>query len=152
MSEGRCFLLWRSGASSIWTSRPTLPGVYFNPVASYHKFSYSSQSLHIVMAARPPIRRCLLRARQGIQPFRCLHTTPCRRTDGVFRELTDQRVQIPWIDAFRKKEKYGQEATRPSGKPETPSDRDLTPKKMSDSYHSVAVSYTHLTLPTKRIV
>ena len=55
----------------------------------------------------------------------------------MFRELTDQRVQVPWIDAFRKKEKYGQEATRPSGKPETPIDRDLTPKKMSDSYHSV---------------
>ncbi|KAK4575293.1 hypothetical protein LTR86_001146 [Recurvomyces mirabilis] len=89
------------------------------------------------MATRAPLARILQRSRPGIQQSRWLHTTPCRRTDGVFRELTDQRVQIPWIDAFRKKEKYGQDATRPSGKPETPSDRDLSPKKMSDSYHSV---------------
>ncbi|RMX91683.1 hypothetical protein D0867_14868 [Hortaea werneckii] len=62
-----------------------------------------------------------------------------RRTDGVFRELTDQRVQVPWIEAFHKRQKEGQDASQPSGKPETPPDRDLTPKKMSESYHSVVL-------------
>ncbi|KAK1078593.1 hypothetical protein LTR33_007106 [Friedmanniomyces endolithicus] len=59
------------------------------------------------------------------------------QTDGVFRDLTDQRVQTPWIEAFRQRQRKGQEAVQAKGVPQTPKDRDLSPKKMSDSYHSV---------------
>ena len=69
--------------------------------------------------------------------FRSLSTTKQRKTDGVFRDLTDQRVQMPWVDAFRKQQKEGHSATQGAGVPQTPEDRDLTPKKMKDSYHSV---------------
>lgn len=58
-------------------------------------------------------------------------------TDGVFRALTEERVQIPWVEAFRKQQTEGKAVQEPSGKPETPADRDLSPRKMSDSYHSV---------------
>ena len=61
------------------------------------------------------------------------------QTDGVFRALTDNRVQTPWIEALRKKQREEHDGPRPSGKPKTPSDheRDLTPRPMADSYHSV---------------
>jgi acyl-coenzyme A thioesterase 9 len=61
------------------------------------------------------------------------------QTDGVFRALTENRIQTPWIDALREKERGGHDPTKPSGKPETPNDRDLSPKRMSDSYHSVVL-------------
>ena len=96
------------------------------------------------MASRAVVRYCLLRAsyvkRDTRRAHQCrnLSVTTSRRTDGVFRELTDQRVQTPWIEAFRKRQKEGPSAAaQGKGKPQTPKDRDLTPKKMSDSYHSV---------------
>lgn len=49
-------------------------------------------------------------------------------------------MQIPWVQAFREKQEEGHDPTQASGKPETPSDRDLSPRKMSDSYHSVVRS------------
>ncbi|KAK6433631.1 hypothetical protein LTR95_010194 [Oleoguttula sp. CCFEE 5521] len=71
---------------------------------------------------------------QQLRPF-----TSCtaRRTDGVFRTLTENRVRTPWIEALRKKQQEGEDPTKASGKAETPKHRDLSPKKMSDSYHSV---------------
>ncbi|GAB1742434.1 hypothetical protein NU219Hw_g7981t2 [Hortaea werneckii] len=97
------------------------------------------------MSLRPSTIRWLSRTKPA--GIRATHYRHCRgfslsatrRTDGVFRELTDQRVQVPWIEAFQKRQKEGQDASQPSGKPETPPDRDLTPKKMSDSYHSVVL-------------
>ncbi|KAF1988076.1 Thioesterase/thiol ester dehydrase-isomerase [Aulographum hederae CBS 113979] len=68
---------------------------------------------------------------------RCLHATPKRCTDGVFRALTEQRVQTPWIEALRRKQASGDDPSQASGKPEVPANRNLEPKKMSDSYHSV---------------
>ncbi|KAF1347805.1 HotDog domain-containing protein [Delphinella strobiligena] len=59
------------------------------------------------------------------------------QTDGVFRALTENRVQTPWIQALRKKQHDGHDPTKASGKAETPADRDLRPREMSDSYHSV---------------
>ncbi|OQO02843.1 hypothetical protein B0A48_11126 [Cryoendolithus antarcticus] len=56
---------------------------------------------------------------------------------GVFRALTENRVRTPWIEALRKKQQEGEDPTKASGRAETPKDRDLSPKKMSDSYHSV---------------
>jgi hypothetical protein len=60
-----------------------------------------------------------------------LHHTPT--------DLTENRIQTPWIDALREKERGGHDPTKPSGKSETPNDRDLSPKRMSDSYHSVVL-------------
>ena len=90
------------------------------------------------MAARSAPLRCVLRAK----PFqfltrRQLSVSPPCRTDGVFRELTDQRVQVPWVEAFRKREREGHDETKATGTPQTPEHRDLSPKKMADSYHSV---------------
>lgn len=67
-------------------------------------------------------------------------TSASRRTDGVFRELTAVRIQTPWVEALRKKKADGEDPTQASGKPEVPANRDLTPKRMSDSYHSVVWS------------
>lgn len=66
---------------------------------------------------------------------RCIHATPVRRTDGVFRGLTDSRLQTPWIEAWRKQ----QEGKSTASSEATPQERDMTPKKMSDSYHRVVL-------------
>lgn len=63
-----------------------------------------------------------------------------RQTDGVFSALTEERVQIPWIEAFRKQQAEGKAAQEPSGKQEAPLGRDLTPRTMASSYHRVVRS------------
>ncbi|KAF2759809.1 Thioesterase/thiol ester dehydrase-isomerase [Pseudovirgaria hyperparasitica] len=68
---------------------------------------------------------------------RHLHVSAPRSTDGVFRALTENRVQTPWIEALRSKQAGGPDPSQSTGKAETPRDRELTPKRMSDSYHSV---------------
>jgi acyl-coenzyme A thioesterase 9 len=59
-----------------------------------------------------------------------------RRTDGVFRELTSMRVRTPWVKALREQQQGGKQ---PIEKSEVPRNRDLPPKRMSDSYHSVVL-------------
>ncbi|GAB7355007.1 hypothetical protein MBLNU459_g5615t1 [Dothideomycetes sp. NU459] len=68
---------------------------------------------------------------------RSFSSTAGVQTDGVFRALTENRVQTPWIEALRKQQREGHDPTRPSGIPETPANRNLEPRSMSDSYHSV---------------
>ncbi|KAK3216282.1 hypothetical protein GRF29_8g2862925 [Pseudopithomyces chartarum] len=71
---------------------------------------------------------------------RCtFHTTSPRRTDGVFRELTAQRLQTPWIDALRKQQAEGKNAAQPSETPQVPKERNLEPKHMDDSFHKVVL-------------
>ncbi|KAH7268366.1 HotDog domain-containing protein [Fusarium solani] len=65
---------------------------------------------------------------------RSFHTTPWAQTDGVFPGLTDTRLRIPWIEALRI-----QQGHKDAQASETPKERDLTPKKMSDSYHRVVL-------------
>jgi len=67
---------------------------------------------------------------------RAFHTTSPLQTDGVFRALTEARITVPWIDAFNKI-KNGEKP--PNAKEESiePRKQNLTPKKMSDSYHRV---------------
>jgi len=84
--------------------------------------------------------KVLGRARRH-QLFRChrqFSIQSCRRTDGVFHELTAQRVAIPWIEALNKKrlQEKSEDTAGPS-KSAVPEKRDLSPKRMSDSYHSV---------------
>ncbi|KAK8066523.1 hypothetical protein PG997_013270 [Apiospora hydei] len=79
-------------------------------------------------ARRGQTDRALLQAR-GI------HATPSCRTDGVFRGLTDDRLPTPWIEAFR-----AQQSGKGTGSDDAlPHERDMSPKKMSDSYHRVVL-------------
>lgn len=68
---------------------------------------------------------------------RQLHATPIKGTDGVFKGLTEMRVRTPWIDALRKKQEEGRGPSPNLGASDPSFDRDLAPKKMSDSYHRV---------------
>ena len=47
------------------------------------------------------------------------------------------RVRTPWVEALQKKREEGIDPTKKSNTPATPPDRDLKPKKMSDSFHRV---------------
>lgn len=58
-----------------------------------------------------------------------------KSTDGVFRELTNERVAIPWAEALRKRD--AGEKDKVDGTGDAVTERTLTPKRMSDSYHSV---------------
>ncbi|KAI1208648.1 Thioesterase/thiol ester dehydrase-isomerase [Annulohypoxylon truncatum] len=68
-------------------------------------------------------------------PKRCFHGTPSHLTDGVFRGLTDDRLPMPWIEAWR----LQQEGKNIASDEARSQERDLTPKKMSDSYHRVVL-------------
>jgi acyl-coenzyme A thioesterase 9 len=68
---------------------------------------------------------------------RTLHSSSSLRTDGVFRELTEQRVRTPWIEAFRKQQEEAKNPTAASEEPQVPKERELKPKRMQDSYSSV---------------
>ncbi|KAF2745685.1 Thioesterase/thiol ester dehydrase-isomerase [Sporormia fimetaria CBS 119925] len=73
-------------------------------------------------------------------PLRTFQTTAPNRTDGVFRDLTAMRVPVPWIQALREKQaSEGQKSESSTGESSAPADRKLTPKRMSDSYHSVVL-------------
>ncbi|KAI1089708.1 Thioesterase/thiol ester dehydrase-isomerase [Rostrohypoxylon terebratum] len=72
-------------------------------------------------------------------PARRLHSTPTRLTDGVFRGLTDDRLPMPWIEAWR----LQQEGKNIASDEARSQERDLTPKKMSDSYHRVVLPLGH---------
>ncbi|KAK5171288.1 uncharacterized protein LTR77_004432 [Saxophila tyrrhenica] len=94
------------------------------------------------MVVKSTLTRTLAR---GVRSSRLLPTKGCRvfsqtprtGTDGVFRELTAQRTQIPWIEALRKQQEGTQDATASTSQPATPQDRDLSPKRMKDSHHAV---------------
>lgn len=83
---------------------------------------------------------------------RQLHTTPCYRTDGVYQDLTNMRVRTPWIEALRRKRQEEVDPTKKSSTPVTPSDRDLGPKKMSDSFHRVVHATVTTPLPYGRLM
>ncbi|KAM0216537.1 hypothetical protein ACHAQD_007769 [Fusarium lateritium] len=63
------------------------------------------------------------------------HASAATQTDGVFHGLEDKRQPMPWIEAFTRQQQ-GLPAHRSS---DTDKERDLTPKKMSDSYHRVVL-------------
>jgi acyl-coenzyme A thioesterase 9 len=68
---------------------------------------------------------------------RGFHTSSPQQTDGVFRELTSMRVRTPWVEALQQQKADNKPPGEPSGQSEVPKDRDLSPKRMSESYHSV---------------
>ncbi|KAF2966860.1 hypothetical protein GQX73_g6714 [Xylaria multiplex] len=66
---------------------------------------------------------------------RNFHYTPARQTDGVFSGLIAGRPRVPWIEAFKQQ----QEGKVISGGGPMPEKRDMSPKKMSDSYHRIVL-------------
>ncbi|KAI9855568.1 MAG: hypothetical protein M1824_006070 [Vezdaea acicularis] len=75
----------------------------------------------------------------GIRPFRQsggqLWTSAQRGTEDVYEGLSAMRVKTPWIEAFRARER--EKALSPSQEPSEPRKRDLSPKKMSESRHTL---------------
>lgn len=80
------------------------------------------------MPRNPRIWSCLSATRR-------FHDTPARLTDGVFSGLTDGRHRLPWIEAFRRQ----QAGENVASSENDPGERDMAPKKMSDSYHRVVL-------------
>ena len=62
-----------------------------------------------------------------------------RLTDGVYKALTEMRVRTPWIEALRRSKELGNQS---AAAPEDPSEPDVTPKKMSDSYVGVVLPFS----------
>ena len=74
--------------------------------------------------------------------IRKLHSTAIRHTDGVYNALTEMRVRTPWIEALRKQREDNGNGKDKSNIRVTPPGRDLTPKKMCDSYHRVVSTFS----------
>lgn len=85
-------------------------------------------------AAAPTALQCM-----PARPLtRCFQTSTPRSTDGVFRGLTDDRLPTPWIEAFRMQHQgNGTSATKEAG--QEPGERDLSPRRMCDSFHRVVL-------------
>lgn len=64
---------------------------------------------------------------------RCFRSSASRRTDGVYKQLTEMRVRTPWIEALRRSRETG---TQSAAAPSDPPKPDLTPKSMADSHFS----------------
>ena len=86
----------------------------------------------------PSIRR----ARRPQLPVQSRAFSACSRcrTDGVFRELTEMRTRVPFIEAFKKQQS---ETTKSRPVSAEKVERDLTPKTMSDSYTRIVSCVTH---------
>ncbi|KAK8237193.1 HotDog domain-containing protein [Phyllosticta capitalensis] len=95
---------------------------------------YSLRHLRLGASAVKPSR--LVGAQKCINTRKFSNSAPTC-TDGVFRDLTEARIQTPWIEALRKKQRNGEDPSKASGIPQVPADRKLEPKRMSDSYHRV---------------
>ena len=98
-----------------------------------------------------PLASCMVRHQRSASALiyrtliktypRALSSSTRLSTDGVFRALTENRVQTPWVEALRKQREQGHDPTQPSDRPTVSADRDLKPRKMSESYHSVVCNY-----------
>ncbi|KAK8111365.1 Thioesterase/thiol ester dehydrase-isomerase [Apiospora kogelbergensis] len=95
--------------------------------------SKNSLMRNVLAAASRTVRRG--QPGRSLLQARCIHATSSRHTDGVFRGLTDDRLPTPWIEAFRQ-----QQSGEGTGSDDAlPHKRDMSPKKMSDSYHRVVL-------------
>jgi hypothetical protein len=69
---------------------------------------------------------------------RCFSTTRPSCTDGVYHELTAMRTRTPFIEALRQQQQESKLAPAAStNKTERHRDRDVSPKRMADSFHKV---------------
>ncbi|KAF5548149.1 acyl thioester hydrolase mitochondrial precursor [Fusarium napiforme] len=97
--------------------------------------SRSREARSIVASLRRPHVLCSVSPALARPNASSFHTTTPRKTDGVFQGLEDKRQPMPWIEAFERQQK-GLPAHKSD---DYPKERDLTPKKMSDSYHRVVL-------------
>jgi acyl-coenzyme A thioesterase 9 len=124
------------------------------PATTSDVTSFPVPSLHPSQPTMRPTARTALRPLQStsqcqcprtrlsllsIHPRRSFHGSQARRTDGVFKELTSMRVRTPWVEALRQQQAEGKQPVEPSGKPEVPKNRNLKPKHMDESYHSIVL-------------
>lgn len=75
----------------------------------------------------------------SIELFRNFGCSPSHCTDGVFKELTAMRVRTPWVEALRQQQSKEKNPTESPNKTEVRKNRNLEPKHMNDSYHSVVL-------------
>lgn len=80
--------------------------------------------------------------RQLYGHWRQFSVSSCRRTDGVFRDLTAARVVVPWIEALKKIKLEAE--VQPLRGPQVPVNRNISPKRMSDSYYRVVCVSNYL--------
>lgn len=124
---------------------------------TFSHFLGRQSPLRETMAMRVPRLRYFARSRpsqlavSSSTSRRQFTASATRSTDGVFRALTENRVQTPWVEALRRQKQEGKDPTKATGKPQTPADRDLSPRTMSDSYHSVVSTMQSLLTPFIRL-
>lgn len=80
------------------------------------------------------------RKRQHL-PFNSFHAAATSFTDGVYSALTEMRVNTPWVEALRQKRELEDDVGEKQWIRTTSLDRDLTPKKMSQSYHRLVNAF-----------
>lgn len=80
---------------------------------------------------------CMIWTRTPVRGQKLFHTTAICQTDGVYQELTAMRVKTPFIEALRRQKEEGNDPQKRPSTPAAAPNRELTPKKMSDSYYRV---------------
>ncbi|KAF1814424.1 Thioesterase/thiol ester dehydrase-isomerase [Eremomyces bilateralis CBS 781.70] len=98
-----------------------------------HRPSTVRRLLHLVNRVAQADQKSIPWTQQKSRQF---HVQTKLNTDGVFKELTEQRVLTPWITALRSRQAQDGKGAEPS-EPGKPMRRTLEPKRMSDSYHRV---------------
>ena len=93
----------------------------------------SKRAVRALLGPTRPDRLCASLRGISFGSVRTFYSTPSRQTDGVFRGLEDTRLPVPWIEAWR----LQKEGKNPVPTEDSHQKRDLSPKKMSDSYHRV---------------
>ena len=69
--------------------------------------------------------------------YRFFSSCQACKTDGVYSALTEMRVKIPWIEALNRKRGQTSHKAEKSSISAEANPRDLTAKRMSESYHKV---------------
>ncbi|KAH7040978.1 HotDog domain-containing protein [Microdochium trichocladiopsis] len=104
------------------------------PAARLLRTSYTAAPRHLRL--RAPSAQHSTWLTQSLHRRHLRTSAPCR-TDGVFRGLIDDRLPTPWIEAFKAQQQG--KAPNSSQDNEVSRERDLSPKRMKDSYHRVVL-------------
>jgi acyl-coenzyme A thioesterase 9 len=104
-----------------------------------HPWAICRSADRVASSCPTPARARASALRCAARQTRLVATTAPRTTDGVFRGLTDGRLPTPWIEAFRNQQQQKQSSQAHAARDCRPRERDLSPKRMSDSYHRVVL-------------
>jgi len=102
-----------------------------------------SRVAHRLLCSAPAklqrLSRCTTTSRREFSTSRAI------RAHGVFAGIASSRMTTPWIDAYNHQHEKGDPQPAPA--------RDMSPKKMSDSYHKmVRLDTVYLNKSLSRIV